>query len=104
MQPGFGRPGGLGGVVRVLQLDPAVSRACPPIQTKSVYGATILYFRDVQPTQALPPPADSSLTIISSPIILTVPQRCSRRLAAKVEQAGGRLVYSHTDTPRVILR
>ena len=46
--------------------------------------------------------AYSSLTIISSPITSRVPQRCSRRLAAKAEQAGGRLVYSHTDTPRVI--
>ncbi len=40
----------------------------------------------------------------SDPIILIVPQRCSRRLAAKAEPAGGRLVYSHTDAPRVIMR
>jgi hypothetical protein len=65
--------------------------------------------RDIQPTQALSPPAtNSSLTIISSLIILTVPQQCSRRLAAKAEEAGGRLlrrlVYSHTDAPLVILR
>jgi hypothetical protein len=60
--------------------------------------------RDMQPTQALSPPANSSFTTISSPIILTVPQRCSHRSAAKAEQAGGRLVYSHTDAPRVILR
>ncbi len=58
----------------------------------------------MQPTQATSPAANSSFKIISPPIILTVPQRCSRRLAAKAEQAGDRLVYSHTDAPRVILR
>ncbi len=59
---------------------------------------------NIQPTatQVLSPPANSSLTIISSPITSRVPQRCSRRLAAKAEQPGGRLVYSHTDAPRVI--
>jgi hypothetical protein len=59
---------------------------------------------NIQPTvtQVLSPPANSSLTIISSPITSHVPQRCSRRLAAKAEQAGGRLVYSHTNAPRVI--
>jgi hypothetical protein len=61
---------------------------------------------NIQPTvtQVLSPPANSSLTIISSPITSRVPQRCSRRLAAKAEQAGGRLVYSHwhTNAPRVI--
>jgi hypothetical protein len=62
---------------------------------------------DMQPTQATSPAqpaAKSSFKIISPPIILTVPQRCSRRLAAKAEQAGGRLVYSHTNAPLVILR
>jgi hypothetical protein len=58
----------------------------------------------MQPTQTLSPNANSPLSIISSPIIPQVPQRCSRRLASKAEQAGGRLVYSHTEAPRVILR
>ena len=58
----------------------------------------------MQPTQTLSPNVNSPLTIISSPIIPQVPQRCSRRLASKAEQAGGRLVYSHTEAPRVILR
>jgi hypothetical protein len=58
----------------------------------------------MQPIQVLSPPAKSSLIVIPSPIIPPVPQRCSRRLAVKAEQAGGRLVYSHTDAPRVILR
>ncbi len=42
---------------------------------------------NIQPTvtQVLSPPANSSLTIISSPITSRVPQRCSRRLAAKAE-------------------
>jgi hypothetical protein len=60
--------------------------------------------RYMQPTQTRSPNANSSLTIISSPIIPYVPQRCCRRLAAKAEQAGGRLVYSHTEAPSVILR
>ncbi len=58
----------------------------------------------VQPTQASPSPSHSPFTIISLPIIVPVPQRRSRRLAVKAEQAGGRLVYSHTDAPRVFLR
>ncbi len=49
------------------------------------------------------PNANSSLTILSSPIIPHVPQRYSCRLAAKAEQKGGRLVYSHTEAPRKIL-
>jgi hypothetical protein len=59
---------------------------------------------NIQPTvtQVLSPPANSSLTIISSPITSRVPQRCSRSLAAKAEKAGGSLVYSHTDAPRII--
>ncbi len=56
------------------------------------------------PTQDSSLPPNPSLTIISSPIILAVTQRSSRRLAAKAEQEGGRLVYSHTTAPRVILR
>ena len=59
---------------------------------------------NMQPTQVLSPPANSSLTKISSPIVSHVPQRGSRRLAAKAEQAGGRLVYSYTDAQRVVPR
>jgi hypothetical protein len=44
------------------------------------------------------------LTIISSPIIPHVLQRCSRRLAAKAEQAGSSLVHSQIEARRVILR
>ncbi len=42
------------------------------------------------PSHATSPAAKSSFKIISPPIILTVPHRYSRRLAAKAEQAGGR--------------
>jgi hypothetical protein len=58
----------------------------------------------MQPTQALPSPSHPPFTIISSPVIVPVPQRCSRLLAVRAEQAGGRLVYHHTDAPRVFLR
>ena len=92
----------------ILGLSAASAAAPDPQPTENVNlqpeNSNYDHHHDMQPTQTPSPAANSSLTIISSPIILTVPQRCSRRLAAKAEQAGGRLVYSHTDAPRVILR
>ncbi len=58
----------------------------------------------VQPTQASPSPSHPPFIIISSPVNVPVPQCRSRRLAVRAEQAGGRLVYSHTDAPRIFLR
>jgi hypothetical protein len=58
----------------------------------------------VLPPQALPLPSHPPLTIISSPVIVLVPQGRSRRLTVMAEQAGGRLVYCHPEAPRVPLR